>query len=49
VPFSFIDDPHVKQIITILQGKEFKQKLAVLTGYDARRSGQLVGFEEVFN
>jgi putative molybdopterin biosynthesis protein len=49
VPFSFLDDPHLKQIITILQGEEFKQKLAGLTGYDASRSGQLVGFEEVFN
>jgi molybdate transport repressor ModE-like protein len=49
VPISFTDDPHVKQIITLLQSKVFKQQLAELSGYDASRSGQLVSFSEVFD
>ncbi|MDB2704997.1 helix-turn-helix transcriptional regulator [Pseudomonadota bacterium] len=49
VPISLSNDPHVKQIIAILQSDEFKQKLAGLTGYDTQRSGQLVGFSDVFD
>lgn len=48
VPLAIIDDPHVKQIITLLQSEAFQQKLSSLSGYDVSRSGQLVDFNEVF-
>jgi molybdate transport repressor ModE-like protein len=48
VPLSFMDDPHVKQIISILKSEEFKQKLAGLNGYEVERSGETVSFNEIF-
>lgn len=49
VPRYLIDDPHLNQIVSILQGEAFKQKLSGFSGYDIRRSGQFIDFDDVFN
>jgi len=48
VPLSFMNDPHVEQIIAILQSDGFKQTLAGLNGYEADRSGETVEFNDIF-
>lgn len=48
VPHQLKDDPRVSQIITLLQGQSFHDKLAGFSGYDTGKSGELVKFSEVF-
>ncbi len=48
VPLSLSNDPHLTQIISILQSQAFQQKLSGFAGYDISRSGQVVSFDDVF-
>lgn len=48
VPGELINDERVQQIIALLRGEAFHQKLAGVSGYDTSRSGELVSFKEIF-
>lgn len=48
VPRKLIKDERVQEIIALLKGEAFHDKLAGFSGYDTRRSGELVSFSEIF-
>lgn len=49
VPRHLMKDARVGEIITLLKGQQFHDKLAGFSGYDTRQSGDYVSFSEVFN
>lgn len=48
VPKQFAKDNRTKQIRTLLQSNELKQKLFGFSGYDTSKSGSMVTFKEIF-
>jgi len=48
VPKALTEDDRVAEIIALLQGDAFQQKLAGTSGYETTRSGKLVNFNDIF-
>lgn len=48
VPNQLIDDERVREIISLLQNGKFQHALAGFSGYDTRRSGEIVSFNDIF-
>lgn len=48
VPHNLIEDPRTVDIIRLLKSNDFQNELAGYSGYDTKRSGDLVSFEEIF-
>lgn len=48
IPHNLIHDPRTVDIIRLLKSNDFQSELAGYSGYDTKRSGDLVSFEEIF-
>lgn len=48
VPNHLLNDPRSVEIISLLKSEAFHDSLAGYSGYDTRRSGELVSFSEIF-
>lgn len=48
VPNQILNDPAIENILSTLQGSEFKDQLKEFRGYETKNSGKKITFEEIF-
>jgi putative molybdopterin biosynthesis protein len=49
VPHRLMKTDNVQHIVSLLQSDEYQSALAIVSGYDASRAGEMVSFDAIFN